>query len=402
MTDLRRIAIIGGFAAAAFGAGALTGASLADRPPAWPSYAEVYERIAPSVVSVELEVPERRVGSGFAVSPTRIVTARHLVVDAHAVTIRGADGVEATARVVGTDARTDLALIEAEGVQLRPAALGPSASLRVGDTVIVVGNPYGLGHSLAVGVVGNLERRLAGDAPGRPGVGFLQLTLPLNPGNSGGPVFDAEGRVVAVLSGMHAQGQAIAFAVPSEALEQALPALEQGEQLSRGFLGVRTEEQDGRVVIAAVVPSGPADRAGLRAGDVLVAIDGEPIGSPAAFHAMLDHLTAGTRAAVRVERAGATLDARVEVSDWAVHPVVAAGMTLRPHPGSGGEIVAVRPRSRADHAGVRVGDVVRSVDGRPMRAPADVQEALAAHPAAMLELVRGGATLAVQLPERVE
>lgn len=133
-------------------------------PPGWPSYAGVFDRVAPGVVNVSLDTPAARVGSGFAVSPREVVTARHLVVDAQRVTVRDVQGRTLTAEVSGTDARTDLALLRLLDGELAPLPLGSTAAARVGDTVVAIGNPYGLGHSLSVGVVGSRGRRLAADA----------------------------------------------------------------------------------------------------------------------------------------------------------------------------------------------------------------------------------------------
>lgn len=380
--------VVGGVAAVAVVVGWFAGRATA---PSWPSYAPVFERVAAGVVNVE--AAGGRVGSGFAVAPGEVVTASHLVADAAEVRVRDVGGRELAARVVGTDARTDLALLRVDG-DLAPVALGGSADLPVGETVIAIGNPYGLAHSLSVGVVGGRGRRFeaAGDLPR---VDFLQLSIPLNPGNSGGPVFDRDGRVIGVLSGTHAQGQAIAFAVPVEALAQSLPALRAGERVSRAFLGVRAELKGEAVVVASVIPSSPADRAGLRAGDALSAFDGAPLRRPSDLDAALDRLAGGDRASVRLLRDGQLQVLDVTLADWAEQPVVVGGMTLKPAPGAGGEVVALRPRSRAEAAGIRVGDVVRSVDGVPSRAPADVKDALADGAAAEVEVVRDGAPVTV-------
>jgi serine protease Do len=326
-----------------------------------------------------------------------VVTARHLVVDAEQVLIRDISGRTIPAAVVGTDARTDLALLRVPGAGLQPVDLDLSDERPVGDTVIAIGNPYGLSHSLAVGVVGGRGRRLQG-AP-EEGVDYLQLSIPLNPGNSGGPVFDEEGRVVGVLSGTHAQGQAIAFAVPVAALVESLPALRAGQRVSRAFLGARVELQGGYVVATTVIPSSPADRAGLRPGDVLTALAEDPIWSPRDLSRALDRYDGGAHVALRLLRDGERQVVDVVLADWAEQPVVIGGMTLRPAPGAGGEVVAVRPRSRAEKSGVRVGDVVRSVDGVPVRAPADIRDALVNGNPAQLDVVRGGVPLAIQLGE---
>lgn len=365
--------------------------------PAWPSYAAVFDRVASGVVNVSLEGSTTRVGSGFAVTEEEVVTARHLVIDADQVLIRDISGRTLPAAVVGTDARTDLALLRVPGAGLRPVALDPSPERPVGDTVIAIGNPYGLSHSLAVGVVGGRGRRLQGAV--EEGVDYLQLSIPLNPGNSGGPVFDEQGRVVGVLSGTHAQGQAIAFAVPAETLLESLPALRAGQRVSRAFLGAKVEQQGQYAVASSVIPSSPADRAGIRPGDVVTAFGGDPVSTPRDLSRALDRFDGGDTVEVRVLRDGERQVVEVVLADWAEQPVVIGGMTLRPAPGAGGEVVAVRPRSRAEKSGILVGDVVRSVDGVPVRAPADIRDALANGNPAQLDVVRGGVPVAVQLED---
>ncbi len=364
----------------------------------WPSYADTFEAVAPSVVEVRVD-PQGRLGTGFAVSGSQVITARHIVVDAAQIRVRDLNGKDYPATVVGTDARTDLALLALQGEStLPPAELGMSTGLRVGDVVLAIGNPYGLGHSLSVGVLGHRARRLAIDASDGPRVRFLQLAIPLNPGNSGGPIFDSEGRVVGVLSGTHTQGQAIAFAVPVEAVVAGLPALREGARVSRAFLGIRTDVEEGALRVTSVIPSGPADRAGIRTGDLITALSGTSVVTPTELHERLDTLTGGEMAVVRLLRDGQLVLLDVRLGDWAEQPIVVGGMTLRPRAGSGGEVVAVRPRSRAERAGVQVGDRVLKVNGLPVQAPADVRESLLGG-ALQLELARGGLSVSVKLKE---
>lgn len=385
---------------AAFLGGLVLGPVLlpADPGPHWPSYAPTYDRLAPVVVNVSLYEPEHRLGSGFAIGPRRVVTARHLVVGAEALTVRAVDGREVGARVVGTDARTDLALVEVDsGAELQVAELGTSTHLQIGDTVLAIGNPYGLGHSLTVGVVGSRERRLEGSADASGEVEYIQLSMPLNPGNSGGPLFDESGRVVGILAGTHAKGQSIAFAVPVEVLLESLPALQQGERMSRAFLGVRTEVVNGALLVRSAIPTGPAAQAGVLAGDEILQVNGEEVTTPDALRALLYDLPAGSSVALSVRREGEVHELEGQLSDWAEYPVVVAGMTLRPHPGTGGRVVAVRPRSRAEEAGVQVADVIRTVNGRPVQAPADVQEVLTGGAPAQLEVERSGVLAVIRL-----
>lgn len=360
----------------------------------WASYAAVYDDVAPVVVNVAVEAPDVRVGSGFAVAPDRVVTARHLVVDATEVVVRRLDGDALPARVLGTDARTDLAVLEVPAGGLSPASLGATSSLRVGDTVLAIGNPYGLGHSLAVGVVGARTRTVGG---GSEAPEVLQLTIPLNPGNSGGPIVDERGDVVGVLAGTYARGQAIAFAVPTDALAAALPGLMRGDRRTRAWLGARVEPDPAGARVVAVVPAGPAERAELRPGDVVTSLAGRPVADPDGLAAALDALGPSKSVPCGLVRDGQPLTVDVTLDDRADRAVVISGMTLRASPGTGGEVVAVRPGSRAERAGVRVGDVVKTVGGRPVQAPADVQDLLAGRGGVTLEVLRDDNLVGVAL-----
>ena len=378
-------------------------ADVADPQPAWPSYAEVYAAVAPVVVNVAVSGPDPRVGSGFALSDEHVVTARHLVVGVEGpVMVRTVDGRDLEARVVGTDARSDLAIVEATGAGLKPATLGRSTDLAVGDTVLALGNPYGLGHTLAVGVLGSRGRLLAGGDGDGPRLEFLQLTIPLNPGNSGGPIVDVGGRVVGVLTGTHAQGQAIAFAVPIEGLRDVLPLLMEGARVSEAFLGVRTVTAAGGVRVVSLASSGPAVQAGIRVGDVLTQVAGHTVATPGELTAIVDDLPVTSHVFVMLLRDGEPIAVDVGLEDRAEQPLVVAGMILKPVAGAGGAVSAVRPRSRAEAAGVRVGDVLRTVDGVPVQSPADVHEILADGRAATLEVLRDGEPLILVLEQTSE
>lgn len=353
-----------------------------------PDVATVFERVRPSVVDLRVLAPVESLGAGVVVGPGEILTARHLVVDAgEAIEVRMHDGRTTMARVLGTDARSDLALLAFDEPG-QPAVMASAGSVRVGDSVLAVGNPFGLSHSLSVGVVGAKDRQLEPGSGTR--VRFLQLSIPLNPGNSGGPIFGLDGRMVGLLTGTHTEGQAIAFAVPTDTVAAAMPALRSGAQVSRGFLGLRVSNGPRGVRVESAIPTGPADVAGIQAGDLLTSFDGREMGGANDLYARLDELPGGHRTSVRLLRDGALHVVEVELADWALQPVVIAGMTLRPLAGSGGRVVAVRPRSRAARAGVKVGDVVATVDGLPMQAPADVRGALRSGSNGQLGIERDG------------
>ncbi|MFT7520260.1 MAG: serine protease Do [Kiritimatiellia bacterium] len=365
-------------------------------PRADPVPRSVYAQVSGSVVNVLVSHPEPRVGTGFSVDPTHVVTAWHLVVGTDRVKLVTEDGRQLVGKVIGTDARADLALLEVIGGELDSATLGSSLALRTGDTALAIGNPYGLAHTLSVGVVGNVGRRLelGGTAPR---VGFIQLTMPLNPGNSGGPVFDAHGEVIGVLVGTHAQGQSIAFAVPVEILVETMPALRAGERVTRGFLGLRIAESDEGLEVSWVIPSGPAGLAGVRVGDTILRVGDRPVYTRDELSMVMDGLHVGVPVAMNVLRDEREVRLELVPTDWADHPVVVVGMTLRPSPGTGGRVVALRPRSRAELSGVREGDQVRTIDGVPVGAPAEVHARLSGGGPARLGLLRGGSSVEVEL-----
>jgi putative serine protease PepD len=302
----------------------------AARPQAAPervaSVEEIYARARDAVVVVEARpsgVPWPRgrpreddgvaTGSGFAIGGRRVVTNHHVVADADEVVVHRR-GRRVPARVVGSDPSTDLALL-----RLRPAAaerleslpLGDSRDVRPGDLAVAIGNPLGLTRSVTAGVVSAIGRRI--DAPdGAPIRDAIQTDAAINPGNSGGPLLDAEGRVIGVLS--QGQGDGIAFAVPVRTLQRVTPQLERWGEVRRGYLGVTTgAAPGGGARVADVVERGPAARAGLREGDVIVAVGGRRVRGPGDLAQIVVERRPGERVEVEYRRDGETRSANVQL-----------------------------------------------------------------------------------------
>jgi serine protease Do len=227
------------------------------------------------------------IGSGFISDPAGyVVTNEHVVHGANAVRIRLADERELDARVVGRDALLDLALLKINGASGLPAArLGSSDAIKVGQPVIAVGNPFGLGHTVTTGIVSAKARAL--------GLGpyddFIQTDASINPGNSGGPLFNAQGEVVGINTAIRTDANGIGFAIPVDALKDVLPELMEKGHVERGKLGLTFQrvspdlakalglESPSGALVAEIEPGGPAERAGIRPGDVIVAVEGVPI-----------------------------------------------------------------------------------------------------------------------------
>ncbi len=375
---------------------------LAQQTAPLPTVAPLIRRVAPTVVSVDASAPgddEHRTGSGFAIGPEEVVTARHIVSDAEMVTVRAADGRQWPAVVRGSDARTDLALLGVPGADLPTARLGRGTQVSVGDWVIGVGNALGLGATPVVGLVAQQGSRLSAESAG-PRAEFWQLSLALNPGHSGGPVFDRRGRVVAVLAGTLTHGQSLGFAVPIEAFRQVADRLRSGEHISRAYLGVRVELAPRGVVVTSVVPSSPADLAALRPGDVLLRLDDTPLATPDELQRVLDRLSGGVTTGIVSQRGDRERESVVRLTDWARQPVVVAGMTLLPAQGAGARVIALHPGSRAARARLREDDVIRAVDGEPMQAPAMIKDRLADGGAAQLQVVRDGRLMLLRIDVR--
>ncbi len=283
------------------------------------SYAEAVERAAPAVVNVYtaklvrerpnplLEdpflrrffgrlLPESRprlqtsLGSGVIIDREgHILTNHHVIAGADEIEVALRDGRHASAKLVGSDPDTDLALLRIELPRLPVAVLGDSRRLRVGDVVLAIGNPFGVGQTVTLGIV---------SAVGRRGLGintfedFIQTDAAINPGNSGGALVDATGRLVGINSAIFSRSGGslgIGFAIPTHIARAVAKELIAHGRVVRGWLGVEIQDLDPRlaesfglrvaqgVVVAAVLRGGPADRAGLRPGDVILRIDGRPV-----------------------------------------------------------------------------------------------------------------------------
>jgi len=368
--------------------------------------------------------PEPRVGMGSGVvidDAGHILTNHHVVANAEDVRVTFADGKELAAKIVGSDAKTDLAVIQVEAAGLKPAQFGSSDAMRVGEWVMAIGNPFGLDHSVTVGVLSAKGRY--GFAPGQL-EDFLQTDASINPGNSGGPLVNLEGKVIGINTMIAGIGTGVGFAV-SEAIARpiAQQLIEQGKVVRpyvglsmqtitpsvREAIGAQSPEKG--ALVAELQKGSPAEQAGVQPGDVIVALDGKPTAdSRDVQQAVLQHKV-GDQLELQVWRDGKTLRLAVRTAELPGQTPAPnqpsrqddVGLALRPltpelaerlgvAPGTHGLVISsVRPDAAAARAGLRPGDVLLSVDRRPVANARDaLQQLAAARPGGHLLLIQRG------------
>jgi serine protease Do len=420
------------------------------------SFADLIQRVSPAVVSISVRqkagTPERfdfenlppgleeflrrnpqkgprraptALGSGFIIAENgTIVTNNHVVQDAEEIDIRLSDGRELKAELVGTDPGTDLAVLKIKGGGRFPyVTFDRSPTVRVGDWVVAVGNPFGLDGTATAGIVSAKGRRDFGSNSSY--VDFLQLDAPINRGNSGGPAFDLKGNVIGVNSAILSPTGAsvgIGFAIPSDTASRVVDQLIANGRVSRGWLGVQVQPVDREIaasiglrdakgaIVASVTPNSPAARAGLQQGDVILTFNGAQIEDSRSLTQKVGEAAVGRDARLDVQRDGQRRVVNVRLGERpSEQQLASADGQDRAAPGGAGESeeadglgVSVRPVSADDRRrlqidgvdgglvittvsdnsvladrGVSPGDVILSVDRKPVRTADDLDAAVA-------------------------
>ena len=265
-------------------------------------------------------------GSGVIVSPAGyVLTNNHVVEAADEIEVALNDGRKLLAKVVGSDPETDLAVLRVQGEQLPAISFGQSERLRVGDVVLAIGNPFGVGQTVTSGIVSAL---------GRSGLqintfeNFIQTDAAINPGNSGGALVDTRGDLVGINTAIYSRtggSLGIGFAIPVSTAKMVLDQIVKSGTVTRGWIGVEVQEITPEVaesfrlgdargtIVAGVLRGGPADRAGIKPGDLLTAINGTPVSDPQAMLNLVAALAPGSSAKMRVQREAKTLELVVTV-----------------------------------------------------------------------------------------
>ncbi len=345
--------------------------------------------------------PQQSLGSGFIISADGfILTNDHVVSGADKVKVHLSDGRNFTAEVKGLDPKLDLALLKIDtGETLPVARLGDSDTLRVGEWVMAIGNPFGLNQTVTVGIV-SAKGRVIGAGPYD---NFIQTDASINPGNSGGPLFNLQGEVVGINSAIVADGQGIGFATPINAAREVLSQLREEGRVTRGYLGVSIQNIDEELaasfgldeargaLVADVVEDSPAAKAGIARGDIILAFEDQPIETANDLPRLVAATPVGRKAKLTIWRDGATRAITVAVGrlpEPAEAGVTAAGagdsanlgLTLAdltpelaraygfPPDRSGVVVTAVAPDGPAAEASLRPGDLILEINGQAVSA----------------------------------
>lgn len=429
---------------------------------------DVAERVSPAVVSITTEIrPEKRPARGrrgeappefpnfffgpnlpFNEAPRRpemgvasgviisndgfIVTNNHVVRGATDVKVKLLDGREYTAKLIGTDEASDLALVRIDGKDLPFLKLGDSVKLRLGEIVLAVGNPFGVGQTVTMGIV---------SAKGRSNMGivdyedFIQTDAAINPGNSGGALVNLQGELVGINTAILSRSggaQGVGFAVPSSMVRPIIDQIREHGHVRRGWLGVAIQDltpslakgldvkQEHGVVISDVLDRGPADKAGVQTGDVVVALNGQPVTSASQLRNQIAMLGPSATVKMTVNRRGSTRDIELKLEqkkDEGEEKVAASqdegtlqGLGLQdlnqelrrelevPAKVASGVVVTdVDPMSKAARAGLQEGDIIVSVNRKPVGSVSDLRAMGIDKGRALLRVWRGRGFLFIVL-----
>ncbi|MFA7302105.1 MAG: DegQ family serine endoprotease, partial [Candidatus Shapirobacteria bacterium] len=352
------------------------------------------------------EFKQRSLGSGLIIDREGyILTNNHVVEKAQTIKVKLSDEKEYDAAIVGRDPKTDIALIKINATQPLPAAtFGDSDRLVVGDWVVAIGNPFGLEHTVTAGIV-SAKGRVIGAGPYDD---FIQTDASINPGNSGGPLLNLKGEVVGINTAIVSGGQGIGFAIPINVAKDMLPQLKTKGKVARGWMGVVIQkvtpeiaknfgltESEGALV-ADVMEQGPAEKAGIKRGDVIVTYNGKKIKDNDQLPRLVGATEIGKKVKVGLIREGKPIEVEIVIAELQeeglkaskkpeiekdfglvvqdITPEIAKHLSLKDKRGV--IVTDVLPGSPAQDGDVRSGDIIKEIGRKPIRNVADFREAM--------------------------
>jgi len=363
----------------------------------------------------------RAQGSGFIISPEGLIlTNAHVVAGAQEVTVKLSNHQEYKAKVLGSDKTSDIAVLKIDARDLPTVQLGNSDQIAVGDYVLAIGEPFGLEETATAGIVSAKGRSLPGDGY----VPFIQTDAAVNPGNSGGPLFDANGRVVGINAQIYSNSggyEGVSFAIPINVAVQIKDQLVKTGKVDHARLGVQVQTMDQTLarsfkldspngaLVAQVVPDSAAAQAGIRVGDVILKFNGTPIIDAGQLSARVGTTTPGSVVTLELWRDGKPLSIEAKVgsdpADLADNGGAAnsehgkLGLSVRPlspeeksESGLSGGLLVEDAQGKAAEAGIQAGDVVLSVDGTAIQSAAQLRKLVDAHSKEVALLILRGQT----------
>ena len=361
-------------------------------------FKDFFERFFKDHPLIPKEFRQKSLGSGFIIDKKGyILTNNHVVEGTDEIKVKLADDTEIRAKIVGRDPKSDLALIKIDTDHpLKPLPLGDSDKVEVGDWVVAIGNPFGLGNTVTAGIVSAKYRHIGS----RTYDNFIQTDAPINPGNSGGPLLNTAGEVIGINTAIYTRSGGnigIGFAIPINIAKKLLPQLKKGK-VERGWLGVMIQKitpelkqklhlkTEHGALVADVTPDGPADKAGIRRGDVIVKYDGKSIRDMNDLPYLVGTTPIGKVVEVEVIRKGKRKVFQVKIGKMEQEQEAEVAPKARLHLGmrvekltpqlanqfgleekSGLVVVDVEPNSPAQEAGIRPGDLILEVDQEPVK-----------------------------------
>ncbi|MGF6542392.1 trypsin-like peptidase domain-containing protein [Paraburkholderia sp. BR13444] len=412
-----------------------------------PDFSSIVTRYGPAVVHIGVkeaasidENGQRKsggeaLGSGFIISQDGyILTNNHVVDGATSVSVKLTDGREFRARVIGKDKTTDVAVVKIDANNLPTVKIGNPDSSKVGEWVVAIGSPYGFDSTVTSGIISAKSRSMSDDSP----IPFIQTDVPVNPGNSGGPLFNLNGEVIGINSMIYSRTggfQGLSFAIPIDAAMHVKDQLVSTGHVTRGRIGVAVQplsadkakalglDSAGGALVGSVDPNGPAHAAGLRQGDVIVGVNGKHIDNTRELVGQVAQLSPGSKATISVWRNGSENKLSVTVGTQQASDLASAEprdeqqpqpqQQNRPRLG-----VAVRPLSRdelqqaqlpggvvvqqatgpAAEAGIQAGDIIVAVDGKVIRGVEQLRRMIAqADESVSVTVVRDGEQASVDV-----
>lgn len=356
--------------------------------------------------SPKREFKQRSLGSGCIIDREGyIITNNHVIEKAQTIKVKLIDGKEYDAKVIGRDPKTDLALIKIDAKNDLPVAVfGDSNNLEIGDWVVAIGNPFGLETTVTAGIV-SAKGRVIGAGPYDD---FIQTDASINPGNSGGPLFNLEGEVVGINTAIVSGGQGIGFAIPINMARELLPQLKSKGKVTRGWLGVviqkitpeiaksfGLQESEGALV-SDITEDGPAEKAGIKRGDVIVSFNGKAIKEMDTLPKLVGATEIGKKAKVGIIRDGKSLEVEVVIGELKderlqaskkpevekdfglvvqnITPEIAKHLNLKDKRGV--IVTDVQPGSPAQEGDIRSGDIIKEISRKPIKNLEDFKEAM--------------------------